>query len=249
MGKVSILAQSPVPDDPVAPAPAPETVQLVVPPELIEKLAPHDPGFLNQPTATLIAAGCALVAAGVAWWSTRRQIRANAKNVQRQLDAQADQFHRAQTAQADQFRRTQEVQAAKDVRIERLEALRTTFEAASGLFTAMGALRGQITLVKYVASPMDLITKTEAVGESMLALATSVQIMDALDIDGMHEAWEDLHHAVVKCIGAMNEIVKEFREGAIDPNDLVPTFDESYRAWAEAHRDFVSIATGVLNQE
>lgn len=55
----------------------PNTIDLNIPPEVLDKLAPPDASWFTQPIATVIAAGLAIVAAGVAWWNVSRQIHAD----------------------------------------------------------------------------------------------------------------------------------------------------------------------------
>ena len=51
---------------------------LNLPPELVDKIASHDPTWWAQPLATVIAGLLALAGAGVAFWAVRRQIKSAA---------------------------------------------------------------------------------------------------------------------------------------------------------------------------
>lgn len=233
MGYGFVLAQSPPSDMPVPQdvGRAPESVQLVIPPELVDKLAPHDPGMLTQPVATLIAAGVALIVAGAAWFSVKRQIASAANNVQRQLDVQADHFRLAQ-----------EAQAAKDVRTERLNVLRDVLVAASRVFSATTELRGQVKLVIAGMPPAGLVPKAQAVSDSLVTLATEVQLMEALGVSDMHDQWTKLHLAASDCVGALRN------QDNAGQAERYESIDEYFDAWAESHRDFLSVATRVLDR-
>ncbi|XDK90103.1 hypothetical protein R1X32_17115 [Rhodococcus opacus] len=87
--------------------------QVTIPPELLEHLAtPSNPYWWAQPAATLLAGLLALSAAGIAWWSVSRQIRANRDTSNRQLATQR-YLHR-QTVKAD---------SEKQLRADRLAAV------------------------------------------------------------------------------------------------------------------------------
>ena len=55
----------------------PHTINLNLPPEVLERIRPPSESWLTQPVATVIAGGLAIVAAGVAWWNVSRQIRSD----------------------------------------------------------------------------------------------------------------------------------------------------------------------------
>ncbi|MFZ3395423.1 hypothetical protein TVH25_19445 [Rhodococcus sp. 7Tela_A2] len=124
----SMMRTQDVPDPPAPPPSGGEAVvvpevdvepEVVVPADLVGLLTQDDPGLLTQPVATLIAAGIALVAAGIAWSGVKRQIRANNSNTNRQL-----------ATQRFLHRESQKAEVKKQLRADRLEAL---VEAAGAL--------------------------------------------------------------------------------------------------------------------
>lgn len=82
---------TPLPPPPVPTAPPTETVVVTIPPEVLDRLTPHE-GWFTQPVATVCAAAIALAAAAFAWNGVRRQIRGTALQAkrERQLDALTD---------------------------------------------------------------------------------------------------------------------------------------------------------------
>ncbi len=66
------------------------------PPELVDKFASHGPAWLTGPVAALIAAAGALIAAGIAFWTVSRQIKANASAVSQQIAADRSERRRAE---------------------------------------------------------------------------------------------------------------------------------------------------------
>ncbi|WP_157115161.1 hypothetical protein [Nocardia niwae] len=245
MGDGIVLAQPPTPNSSVDPGTA-EHVQLVVPPEVIEKLAPHDPGWFTQPIATLIAAAVALGVAGWAWWNVKSQIAANAENVQRQLDAQAENVQRQLDAQAAQFELVQHAQMAKDRRAERLAALRDVIDSASRVLNALGNLRGQVKfLVNGLPAP-DFELACERVHETLVTLAAAVRMMRALGVPEVLEHWLDVHNEASFYV--LNV------ETYLENPDLENTpFQESppeiaFRAWIQKHHDFLESVSVVLDK-
>jgi hypothetical protein len=85
---------TPPPIPPPAPAPT-QTVVVNIPPELVDRFAPHGP-WLTGPIATLIAAAVALLAAGIAFWAVNRQMSGNAASITKQIDAGRAQQRRAE---------------------------------------------------------------------------------------------------------------------------------------------------------
>jgi hypothetical protein len=77
------------PTPPPSPNPPTQTVVVNIPPELVDKFAPHGPSWLTGPSATLIAGLLALIGAGIAFCAVHRQINANSKSVEKQIQANA----------------------------------------------------------------------------------------------------------------------------------------------------------------
>ncbi|MEU7764529.1 hypothetical protein AB0B25_05350 [Nocardia sp. NPDC049190] len=234
MGNGIVLSQPPTPNSPLDPGTA-QQVQLVVPSEVVEKLAPHDPGWFTQPIATLIAAAVAIGVAAWAWWNVKSQITANAGNVQRQLDAQAAQFQLVQQAQM-----------AKDRRAERLAALRDVIDAASRVLNALGNLRGQVKFLVEGLPASDFELASERVHETLVTLAASVRMMRALGVPEVLEHWLDVHNEASFYV--LN--VKTYLE---DPDlDNTPFQDSppeiAFGAWIQKHHEFLESVSALLDK-
>ncbi len=96
-------APSPTPE-PISVNVPPPTVkvepQVTIPPDLLDRLTPADPGWFTQPVATLIAALLALLAARIAWRGVQNQIHATADNVERQISAEHARHRRTERVAA-----------------------------------------------------------------------------------------------------------------------------------------------------
>ncbi|MGY2113961.1 hypothetical protein ACW9HR_08575 [Nocardia gipuzkoensis] len=203
-------------------------MQLVIPPEFVDKLAPRDPGFFTQPVATMVAALVALTAAALAWWGVQRQIKASAANVRVQLEAQAAQFKLAQ-----------EAQAAKETRAERLAVVREVLEAASAVYTAMGEVHASAKGVAAGKPLSSVFLPTQKLLTTSLTLGTSVQLMVALGVEDVWPAWKELHSAMSEYLGVVKTL-DDLEE------DETPPFDERRIAWLQKHRKLISTVSKVL---
>jgi hypothetical protein len=187
------LPVTPLPTVPPTAASGPTQTVVVLPPEVVDKIAPET-GFtwLNGPTATLIAGLLTLIGAEVAFWAISRQIRANAKAVNDQIKANADAVSRQiegnQASVASQI----EAATAHQRRAERLDVVT---EAASlvhdlaALATQHAAYGGNPT---WLDEPSEVAQgRVENEFESLIVWP----ITRRLDLLGMSEAAEAVEAA------------------------------------------------------
>lgn len=155
-----------IPPKPPFPAPSPsptpndeptQTVQMQLPPEVVETLT-ADPGGLTQPTATLIAAGFAVLAALVAlagvWWQVksndkrtsrelrsnaaalRTQLRANSANVAKQLEKSDAALKLQLETQASEYEKDRVAALARERKQREFELIAESAVAAHNATTA-----------------------------------------------------------------------------------------------------------------
>ncbi|MGW9262933.1 hypothetical protein [Gordonia terrae] len=142
------------PAPPPRPQLPPETAQIQVPPDVLESIAPADPGWFTQPIATIVAALIALAAAYLAWKGVKRQIQANAENVTRQLSANSLALKQQLDAAERNLQRQLEAQAAEYEK-NRLTDMRT-------------AQRSHL---------IEVLTESAATAEELSGIATRFQLV------------------------------------------------------------------------
>lgn len=106
-----VSTTSPLPPPPPAlPLPTSSPTQTIVvnlPPEVIDKLGPHQSPWLTQPIATVVAATIALLAAAIAYHGLRSQLGATAAEARKDRDAAAELARKARRAELELVRNAQ----------------------------------------------------------------------------------------------------------------------------------------------
>ena len=194
----------PLPPPPPLPSPppipgqsGPQTVVVNVPPDLVDKFAPHG---LTGPWATLIAAAVALIGAAIAFWAVNRQIKANGKAVAAHINANAAAVTAQIDANAAAVAEQIEAAAAHQRRAERLDVV----TEAAHLVHDLSALATQHAA--YAGDP-EWLDEPSAVAQGRvedkfdeITVWPLARRLDLLGMTAAAEAVEEVYHEASRVI-------------------------------------------------
>lgn len=228
-----LLAQVP----PTAP-PLPPTIRIELPSEIVEKLGPVAPSWPSQPVATLIAAGVALAAAGIAWLSVLRQVKANAANLEKQLAAQAEQFAKTEEFRQQDGRRKQVSKVLARLNSSFQRASRAVIDLSNIRRASLGEATGNQGPVP------DWRTGYQAAELDLAAVAVSIWMLELGNVAIAHARYMAAADAYVRLGEQTSEAeAAAYEEYQRKSSELIAAMlsalendEDERRAWRERHK-------------